>query len=165
MKTVHEHIEETQEKQEKSAESLYDVVRIPVNHISALWAYVFPLLDQSLRVNPLLTMSQIMEGLADESLQLWAAVKNDPMAKLVAVFLTGVERDRGEWVLTLHNLFGEDARHWVSECHQAAHQFAALQECTRVRLCGRKAWQRILPEGYAVVGEKGGHLIYERRVI
>jgi hypothetical protein len=169
MKAVHETIEEPQEKQEKPAESLYDVVRIPVNHISAIWSYVFPLLDQSRNINPLMTMDQIIEGLADESLQLWVVIRNDPLAQLAAAFLTGIERDRGEWVLSLHNLFGPSvaglwgARHWAGRCHEAMHQFAALQDCTRVRLCGRKAWQRILP-GYAVVGEKGGHLIYERRV-
>ncbi len=170
MKTVQDTIEETQQKQEKPSESLYDVVRIPVNHLAAIWSYVYPLLDQSLAINPLMTMDQIVEGLADESLQLWVVVKNDRLAQLAAAFLTGIERDQGEWVLSLHNLFGPSvagvwqARHWVMACHEAAHHFAALQECTRVRMCGRKAWQRILP-GYAVVGEKGGHLIYERRVI
>lgn len=163
MKTIHENTEDVKEKPEKQSESLYDVTRIPVNHIPAIWPYVFPLLDRSLEVNPLMTMNQIVEGLADESLQLWVAVKNDPLAQLAAAFLTAIERDNGEWVLSLHNLFGQDARHWVMQCHQAAHQFARLQECTRVRMCGRKAWQRILP-GYAVVGEKSGHLIYERRV-
>jgi len=156
--------ETSEEKQEKSSESLYDVVRIPVNHISAIWSYVFPLLDQSREINPLMTMDQIIEGLADESLQLWVTVKNERCAELAAVFLTAIERDQGQWVLSLHNLVGQDAKNWVMLCHEEAHRFARLHECSRVRLAGRKAWTRILPPGYQVTGEVDGHFIYERSV-
>lgn len=161
MKTIQDN---TQEKQEKSSESLYDVVRIPVNHISAIWSYVFPLLDHSREINPLMTMDQIIEGLADQSLQLWVVVKNDQGTELVASFLTAIERDQGEWVLSLHNLVGREARGWVMACHEEALRFARLQDCVRVRLAGRKAWTRILPPDYQVTGEMDGHFIYETMV-
>lgn len=149
------------------SESLYDVIRVPVKHVPEIWKYVSSFLDRSIEVNPLMSLDQIIEGIGDESIQMWIVSKTSEhdkdLSSIAAVFLTSIEKDDSDWVLSLYNLVGQEARNWVQICHETMHRFARLHECKRVRLCGRKAWQRILP-GYAVTGEKGGHLIYERPV-
>jgi hypothetical protein len=142
----------------------YDLIRIPRRNIYDLWPHVLPNLLKGMHANPNMDMDEILEGLLDQSVQLWVVIPKDGRRELTAVFLTSVERDKGEWVLSLYGLGGQHPKKWVMACHAAMHRYAKQQECRRVRMCGRPAWQRILP-GYAVVGEKQGHLIYERAVV
>lgn len=145
-------------------ESVYDVVQIPLRLVADIWGYAYPYIMLGRHANPELTFDDIVEGIIDQSVQLWIVVENRDGKKLKAVFLTSVERDKEDWVLSLFNLGGEDPKSWVSACHQAMHEFAKKEGCARVRLCGRPGWQRILPD-YPITGRRGDHYIYERPVI
>lgn len=157
MEQLLEHQEEITGRLEKVK---YDVIRVAPNHLKMIWDRAYPLLRKSMTANPCLQMDEIIQGLSDGSMQFWMVARVDHRA-VDAVFLTCIERDNGEWVLSLFNLGGANPKAWVNEVHEAMHQYARFEDCKRVRLCGRPAWQRILP-GYPVVGERGGHLIYER---
>jgi len=145
----------------------YDLIRIPVKHLADIWPYTLPLVERGLTANPNMTIDDLLEGLSDESIQLWIVLSKAEFAKarrqLRAVFFTSIERDRTEWVLSLYGLGGERPREWVMACHEEMHKFAKAEDCKRVRMCGRPAWQRILP-GYQVTGKRQGHLVYERAV-
>lgn len=150
------------EKNRVISESRHDVLRIHPKRLASIWTTCFPLLMKSMPANSQLTVADIIAGLADQSMQFWIIARREESV-IDAVFLTSIERDKGEWVLSLFNLGGTGAREWVGEVHRMMHQYARLEDCKRVRMCGRPAWQRILPN-YPVVGERLGHLIYERRV-
>lgn len=147
----------------------YNLIRIPVKYLADIWVYVLPTIEKGLTANPNMNLDDVLNGLIDESIQLWVVMKQQPFGRtLVAAFLTSIERDvteggEMEWVLSLYGLGGAEPRAWVMLCHQTMHRFARGEDCKRVRMCGRPAWQRILP-GYRVVGEKQGHLVYERAV-
>ncbi len=145
-------------------ESRYDILRIHPSKLRLIWDRTYPLLVKSMIANPNLKMQDIIIGLADQSIQCWVVIRAEGAENTIsAAFLTSIERDNGEWVLSLFNLGGAGAKDWVMDVHNAMHRFARIQGCRRVRMCGRPAWQRILPD-YPVVGELGGHLIYERPV-
>lgn len=148
---------------DSQAESAYDILQIPAKHIGDIWKYVIPLLLYGMQANPRMGIRDIADGLVDQSVQLWVVVPKDEERAILGCFLTSVERDKGEWVVTLYSLGGRDPKAWVMACHAAMQAFARREGAKRVRMAGRPAWQRILP-GYAVVGETGGHLIYERAV-
>jgi hypothetical protein len=159
----------TQEIEEKisefhgnTRESAYDVLMIPAKSLGAIWPYATPFIITGMQVNPRMSIKDIADGLVDQSVQLWVITPRDEDG-LLGCFLSSIERDKGEWVLSLYGLGGAGAKDWVMAVHEAAHDFARAEGARRVRMCGRKAWQRILPN-YAVVGEKDGHLIYERAV-
>lgn len=143
-------------------ESGYDVLRIHPKKLALVWDQCYPLLMQSLPANPVMSLDEIITGLSDQSIQFWVVARAHE-AVIEAVFLTSIERDKGEWVVSLFNLGGGRAKEWVLDVHEAMHRYARIEDCKRVRMCGRPAWQRILPD-YPVVGERGGHLIYERPV-
>lgn len=147
----------------KTGESAYDILLVPPKQIGDIWRHVIPFLIYGMQINPNLGIREIADGLVDQSIQMWVVAPKDESLALMGCFLTSIERDKGEWVVTLFNLGGRQPKDWVMDCHEAMHHFAKREGAKRVRLCGRPAWQRILP-GYAVVGEVGGHLIYERNV-
>ena len=159
---MHENLESQEKTCGIQNESRYDVMKIVPSKLKLIWSQAYPLLLKSMSANDKMSLQEIIEGLADQSIQFWIVARVDEHI-IDAVFLTSIERDRGEWVLSLYNLGGSRAKEWVMECHKVMHQFARFEDCRRVRLCGRPAWQRILPN-YQVVGERGGHLIYERPV-
>lgn len=158
------HSELLVDRSDVALDSDYTLIRVPVRHIPDVWSYVMPMVLKGSAVNPNMTLDQLTDGLLDQSIQMWLVMIGvSGKREVAAVFFTSIERDKGEWVLSLYGLGGKDARKWVMECHQEMHEFARQEDCKRVRMCGRPAWQRILP-GYQVVGEKQGHLIYERTV-
>lgn len=148
---------------DKQTESAYDVLAIPPKHLGDIWKHIIPFLILGLQANPKMTIREVADGLVDQSIQLWIAAPKDENVGIVAAFLTSIERDRGEWVLTLYGLGGKNAKAWVQACHETMMAFARREGCARVRLAGRPAWRRILP-GYMVTGKLGDHLIYERAV-
>jgi|SRR5262245_27467374 len=150
-------------REEYQAESGYSVIKIPRHKIKSIWRITEPLLLEGMRVAPALTMSAVLEGLRDESIQLWAVLRDGiDSSELTAVFLTSIERDKGEWVISLYALAGHDARRWLHECDRMMQIFALSEGAKRVRMCGRKAWQRLLPRQFAITGTRGGHFVYER---
>lgn len=163
MSLTEEMHEESVELSGYVTESAYDVVRVEKKDLALVWSQATQYLIYGLSVNPNLKVGEIVDGLLDESIQLWVIIPSAGYDEMLGCFLTSVERDAGEWVVTLFNLGGRRPKEWVMACHEAMHEFAKVEGAKRVRLCGRPAWQRILP-GYAVVGEKSGHLIYERNV-
>ena len=160
MQNIRRHSEETVGIE---TESVYDVMLIPLKFLSDIWYHAYPLIVKGQTANPELSMDDIMNGLVDQSIQLWIVVRKN-RKKLLAVFLTSIEKDREDWVLSLYNLGGEAAKDWAMDCHRTMHDFAKSEGCQRVRMCGRPAWQRILPN-YPIVGERGGHFIYERPTV
>lgn len=147
-------------------ESSYSVVKIPTHKVKQVWHLVEPLLDAGLKVAPELSFPYVIEGLRDESIQLWVVLLDRKYdSELTAAFLTSVERHRGEWVVSLYALAGCKAKEWLGECDRMMQAFALVEDAKRVRMCGRKAWQRLLPTSFRVTGMRGGHLIYERTVV
>ena len=151
---------------EFNIESSYSVVKIPREKIKSVWRVCQPYLQVGLEVAPELTMDAVIDGLSDESIQLWAVLDevDDHTADLLAVFLTSIERDRLEWVVSLYALGGRDARQWLGECDRIMQLFAVSEGAVRVRMCGRRAWLRLLPKSFAITGMRGGHFVYERDV-
>jgi hypothetical protein len=137
----------------------YAVLKVPAQRIHIIWNYVIPHLMAGMTVAPELGIDDIVEGLSDESIQLWIVTKGQVIE---AAFLTSIENDRGDWVVSLYALGGKHAKHWLRECDAVMDEFARQEGAVRVRMCGRKAWQRLLPESFAVIGERGGHNVYER---
>lgn len=138
----------------------YHVVKIPASRLTNIWRHAAPYLIIGLGVAPELDIEQVIEGLTDESIQLWVVV--DEATNVVAAFLTSIENDRGDWVVSLYALGGSEVRGWLAYCDAAMTVFAQQEGAKRVRMCGRKAWTRLLPETFAVTGQRGGHNIYER---
>lgn len=149
-----------EEKTGHLADDKYDVIHVPPNRLKLVWNGIYPLLLKSMTSNPEMDYDDIIAGIFDRSIQVWVVARLDA-GKVDAVFLTSIENDKGHWVVSLYNLGGSNPKAWVQEVHEAMHRFARIEDCICVRMCGRPAWQRILP-GYPVVGMKGGHLIYER---
>ena len=141
----------------------YNLIRVPLRHIPDVWPGLVGFVLKGRPTDPNMTMDELVDGLLDQSTAMWVIVETAGEKRPVAVFFTQTERDRGEWVLSLFGLGGQHAKRWVMACHEAMHDYAKQEGCRRVRLCGRPAWQRILP-GYRVTGEKQGHLVYERVV-
>ena len=147
-------------------ESPYDLIRIPVKHLAEIWEFVLPIVQKGQTANPAMTARDLQEGLLDQSIQMWLVLPQlaqRTRRDIEAVFFTSIERDKGEWVLSLYGLGGRNPREWVMACHEHMHRYARQEDCKRVRMCGRPAWRRILP-GYAVTGTRQGHLVYERAV-
>ena len=140
---------------------MHKVLQVPRDKISTVWETISPLIFNGLAVAPDVTVSGLADGLVDGSIQMWIVTKD---AEATAAFLTSIERDAQEWVLSLYAMSGRDAKDWVGDCHAAMDVFAQAEGCARVRMCGRKAWQRILPEEYRVTSSRGDHLVYERVV-
>jgi hypothetical protein len=164
MSLIQEIEEKTKEFHGNTDESAYDVLLIPAKHIGEIWKHVVPMLLYGLHANPKMGIREVADGLVDQSIQLWVIVPKDEDDAIYGCFLTSVERDRGEWVVSLFGLGGRHPKRWVAECHATMHRFARREGAARVRLCGRRAWSRILPD-YRAVGEaENGHLIYERAV-
>ena len=153
------------DKEETGIANQFNVIRVPYQLVGEMWDVAAPHLMRGMTVAPELTFSMVGDGLVDQSIQLWIVTESfeDRPPKVIAAFLSSVEWDRGGWVLSLFALGGERPQKWVGACHEAAHEFAQAMDAERVRMAGRPAWQRILP-GYAVTGERGSHLVYERKV-
>jgi len=151
---------------ETVSESPYSVVKIPRQRIPDLWHAINPLLKKGMRAAPELSLDYIVDGLADESIQLWMVLEEvaADTVELQAVFLTSIERDRGDWVISLYAMGGHEPKRWLGECDAKMQSFALLEGAKRVRMAGRRAWMRLLPESFAIVGVKSGHFVYERDV-
>ena len=139
----------------------YTVVKVPVQRLNFVWKHAVPLLLIGMTVAPEMTMDDVIDGLADESVQLWLVTDGSQIA---AAFLTSIERDKGEWVVSLYALGGSQARSWLGRCDEAMDEFARHEGAKRGRMCGRKAWSRLLPKSFAITGERHGHNVYERAV-
>lgn len=137
------------------------VLKIPSKRIDHIWQYASPHIITGLSVAPELRIDDVIEGLIDESIQLWIIVNGH---EICAAFLTSIERDRMEWVVSLYALGGSGARHWMNACDDMIGAFARQEGASRIRMCGRTAWQRLLPETFSITGERGGHNVYERSV-
>lgn len=167
--------ESTQEKPDNIENLPYNVIRVPVQYLADIWSHVMSDVQRGLAVSDM-SMGALIDGLLDQSIQLWLVLRS-PAAlvgrrAVIAVFCTSIERDvtpeRGaEWVLSLYGLGGKQPRLWTGAVHAEMQRYARSEDCKRVRLCGRRAWQRILP-GYAITGERPfqdeRHYIYERAV-
>jgi hypothetical protein len=151
---------------EYASESPYSVVKIPRQRIPGLWHAISPLLKKGMGAAPELNLDYIVDGLADESIQLWMVLEEvaSDTVELQGVFLTSIERDRGEWVISLYALGGHEPKRWLKECDAKMQAFALLEGAARVRMAGRRAWIKLLPESFAITGVKSGHFIYERDV-
>ena len=156
--------ENTENLCDKANESAYDILHIPPKHIGDIWRHVVPFLIMGMQANPRMTIREIADGLVDQSVQLWVVAPKDEERGLVGCFLTSVERDAGEWVVSLYGLGGREARKWVMACHAAMQGFGRSQGASRVRLAGRPAWKRLLPDYAVTVEMENGHLVYERVV-
>lgn len=139
----------------------FAVVKVPLSRMDRVWHHAAPFILVGMTVAPELRIDDIVDGLADESIQLWLVL--DKM-EIIGAFLTSIERDKGDWVVSLYALGGSGARGWLATCDRMMETFAKHEGAARVRMCGRKAWTRLLPKDFAVTGERGGHNIYERAV-
>jgi hypothetical protein len=139
----------------------YSVVKVPVQRIKSLWDHAFTHLMVGMSVAPELRIEDVVDGLFDESIQLWIVTDGH---EIVAAFLTSIENDRGDWVVSLYALGGSQARYWLGLCDQMMEAFGRHEGAKRIRMCGRKAWQRLLPDNFAITGTRCGHFIYERPI-
>jgi hypothetical protein len=142
--------------------NVYEVMQAPIDRVSKILPHAMEFLSVGLSVAPELSMRTVGEGLADGSIQLWLVIDLDQ--ELVAAFLTSIEKVRADWVVSLYALAGTEVRGWLSACDRAMTEFALREGAVRVRMCGRKAWTRLLPSTFRVTGERGGHNVYERDV-
>lgn len=127
-----------------------------------MWKHAVPYIDIGLSVAPELRINDVIDGLSDESIQLWVVIGK---YQICAAFLTSIERDRMEWVISLYALGGSGAKHWLHACDDMMGAFARHEGAKRIRMCGRPAWRRLLPGTFSITGERGGHNIYERPVL
>lgn len=158
--------EQVKYNKDLSDESIYSLVKIPRNKVQNIWHTVLPYLEMGMGVATELSMKQVIESLADESMQLWVVLRESSVneADLMAAFLTAIERDKGEWVISLFALGGLEPKRWLRVCDRAMQEFAKAEDAVRVRLCGRRAWIRLLPDSFAITGVRGGQFVYERDV-
>ncbi len=142
------------------------VIKVPIERVPSLWKYVEPHFAVGMSVAPELNPNDIIDGIADESVQLWiiACDFRNGNHEIVAAFLTSIEKDREDWVVSLYALGGSHAKLWLHHCNDAMSAFGRREGAKRIRMCGRKAWQRLLPESFVITGQRGGHNIYERPV-
>lgn len=135
------------------------VVKVPNDRLEAIWRYAYPFIDTGLGVAKELRINDIIDGLIDQSIQLWVVLDD---LDIIAAFLTSIERDRDEWVVSLYALGGSRVRDWLHLCDAEMSGFAQHEGAKRVRMCGRPAWKRLLPASFAITGQRGGHNVYER---
>ena len=135
------------------------VVKVPMDRLDSVWRYAFPFISIGMSVAPELRINDIIDGLSDESIQLWIVLDGK---EIIAAFLTSIERDRMDWVVSLYALGGSRPKVWLEQCNQEMERFARHEGAKRVRMCGRPAWGRLLPDSFAVTGIRCGHNVYER---
>ena len=137
------------------------VVKVPMDRLDAVWRYAFPYINIGMNVAPELRIGDIVDGLSDQSIQLWIVLDG---REIIAAFLTSIERDRMDWVVSLYALGGSRVRDWLHLCDREMTHFARSEDAVRVRMYGRPAWKRLLPSTFAITGNRNGHNVYERAV-
>lgn len=137
------------------------VVKVPMDRIDSVWRYAFPFINIGMSVAPELRINDIIDGISDESIQLWIVLDGN---EIISAFLTSIERDRMDWVVSLYALGGTRPKIWLEQCNREMERFARHEGAKRIRMCGRPAWRRLLPDNFAITGIRGGHNVYERPV-
>lgn len=144
----------------------FSIIKVPVDRLPSMWKHIEPHLSVGMSVAPELKPDDVIDGLSDESVQLWIVTcdNRDGRHEIVAAFLTSIERDREDWVVSLYALGGSQVKLWLHHCDDAMAAFARREGAKRIRMYGRKAWQRLLPETFAITGQRQGHNVYERAI-
>jgi hypothetical protein len=89
---------------------------------------------------------------------LWLIVDGN---SVVGAFVTSICDENGRRFVGVSNLSGSGARRWTAKMSATLAEFARHNGCNSVRCYGRKAWSCLLPEA-EIIGERGGHMLYER---
>lgn len=128
-----------------------------------LFDYYWPQINEALDAEPELwdkafTKENIYEGVHGSSIQPWV-VFNGELIKLL-FFTQRYMSPNGMFTLQVFWMYGTGLREVLPLIDTAIDQFAAMLNCSRIEVAGRKGWGRLL----APLGAEYQYSVYSRPV-
>lgn len=121
---------------------LVDVFAIPRPRVPEVWPAVAPMLEAAMRRGGEMSMADLYECVASRSaFWLWVAWGGE----LEAAMVTEIADTIDGRVCVIVALGGENMGRWIA-MKSKIEDYARAENCTRMRLYGRKGWARVLTD-------------------
>ncbi len=114
---------------------------VPPGNLAEVWPKVEPLIREAMRRGNLSRFSDVVQSLADGHSTLWVACEDDKIIAAAVVRLVETEWRR---VCLIVALGGKDSRKWL-HFEPEIERWAREQNCSAMRIMGRKGWVKVLP--------------------
>ena len=124
--------------------SMAELVCVPPSYVNTLWQRVNAHILSAMERGGMGNYSDVERGVRSGAMQLWLAFNDGEILAAAVTELT--KRTNGELECTIVACGGNERDTWLHHI-AALEDFARAEGCSRVRICGRPGWRRIL-NGY-----------------
>jgi len=115
--------------------------QIPHDKLSRFWPVVAPMLHRAYQRGVLgSTFAELVQDFGNHLAQLWVIVDD---VKIVASLATSLEATRDAKFCVVRAIGGTRMREWI-HLIEDLESYARTEDCTAMRITGRKGWERVL---------------------
>lgn len=120
------------------------LVQIPIENLPEAWSHVVPFIEKmSTLTSGDYGLDDLRAQLLSGNMQLWAAIDDD--GRPLAVMITQLFMTPKLTFAHILGLVGEHRDKWIHHLEEIK-AWAKANGATRLRISGRKAWAKVLPE-------------------
>lgn len=121
---------------------MMEIACVPPDKVALVWPRVSGLIYIAMKRGDLMAFAPVEQSLFNGMAQLWLAVEN--RNDIIAAAVTELHATEWRKVCVIVACSGKDMDRWI-ELIEEIEKFAKAESCSRVRIVGRKGWERVLP--------------------
>jgi hypothetical protein len=122
--------------------ALVEIACVPPDKVALVWPRVSGLIFIAMKRGDLAAFHPVEQNVLSGIAQLWLAVEN--RNDIIAAAITELHATEWRKVCVIVACGGKDMSRWI-ELIEEIEKFAKAEGCSRVRIVGRKGWERVLP--------------------
>ncbi len=115
---------------------------VPPGNLAEVWPKVEPLIREAMRRGNLSRFSDVVQSLANGDAFLWIACEGED---IVAAAVAAIHATEWRKVCLIVALGGKDRGKWL-HFEPEIERWAREQNCSAMRIMGRKGWAKVLPQ-------------------
>jgi hypothetical protein len=122
--------------------ALVEVACVPPDKVELVWPRVSGLIFIAMKRGDLAAFHPVEQNVLSGVAQLWLMVED--RNNILAACVTELHATEWRKVCVIVACGGKDMDRWI-ELIEEIEKFAKAEGCSRVRIVGRKGWERVLP--------------------